>query len=206
MKYETFPVGQMGTNCYLVYEGNDAVVIDAGGGFSEVYSRSLTLNLKIHAVLLTHGHFDHTMGAGEYMEKGIPLGISLKDEYMLSPHRDNLAKYFGIKWQELKADFNFKDGEILTFGELKLKALSTPGHTAGSFSFLCDYVCFSGDTLFLESVGRTDFPTGSHSSLLKSVREKLFVLPNETPVCPGHNEPTTIGHEKKFNPYLAEEQ
>ena len=196
----------MGVNNYLVYIPGkpDAVVIDAGGGCAEITARAKSMGLEIRAVLITHGHFDHTAGAKEYQQAGIRVGISTPDEYMLAVHRDNLARYLGFHYQPITADFTFRGGDELVFGDMKFKVILTPGHTVGSCCFLCDNVCFSGDTLFCESVGRTDFPTGSHAEILRSIREKLFVLPDDTAVCPGHNEPTTIGHEKKFNPYAAE--
>lgn len=206
MKYETFPVGELESNSYLVYSevSPSAVVIDAGGGCDTLIKRAKELNKKIEAVLLTHGHFDHTLAVADYIEAGVNIGISKKDEYMLSSHRDNLARYMGIVWNDVSADFTFSGGDKLEFGDLVFEVISTPGHTAGSCCFMCDNVCFSGDTLFLESVGRTDFPTGSHTEIVYSIRKKLLTLPEDTVVCPGHNEQTTIGHEKIFNPYVAE--
>ncbi len=206
MKYLTFAVGPMDSNSYLVYSESQslAIVIDAGGGFENVTKKAKELGKEIAAVLLTHGHFDHTMAANLYRDAGISIGISAKDEYMLKIHRDNLARYFGVKRKEINADFTFNGGDELTFDTLVFKVISTPGHTAGSCCFLCDNVCFSGDTLFLESVGRTDFPMGSHGEIVKSITEKLYLLPDETIICPGHNEQTTIEHEKAFNPYTTE--
>ena len=205
MKYETFSVGPLEACSYLVYsESKTGVVIDAGGGFSSVSARAAALGVRIVAVLLTHGHFDHTMGAIDYQRAGIPVGISVGDEHMLAIHRDNLARYMGIEYQPISADFTFKGGDVLRYEDLSFKVILTPGHTIGSCCFLCDNVCFSGDTLFLESIGRTDFPTGSHRELISSIKNKLLCLPEKTVVCPGHNDQTTIGHEKIFNPYLTE--
>ena len=205
IKYETFYVGPMDACSYLVYDdgGEEAVVIDAGGGYSTVSKCAHALNKKICAVLLTHGHFDHTLGAAEYQRAGIPVGISTADEHMLAVHRDNLARMFGLPYTPISADFTFRGGAVLTYGKLSFKVILTPGHTIGSCCFLCDNVCFSGDTLFCESVGRTDFPTGSHAELISSIKKKLLSLPDETTVCPGHNEQTTIAHERLFNPYLV---
>ena len=110
---------------------------------------------------------------------------------------------FGLPYTPISADFTFRGGDVLTYGKLSFKVILTPGHTIGSCCFLCDNVCFSGDTLFCESVGRTDFPTGSHAELISSIKKKLLSLPDETTVCPGHNEQTTIAHERLFNPYLV---
>ncbi len=206
MKYHSFAVGPMGAMSYLVYGegGTSAVVIDAGGDAQKIKSEADSRGLEIEAVLLTHGHFDHTLGAVDYQKMGIPVGICSVEEYMLSVHRDNLARYFGYRFPETKADFTFRGGDVLSYGSFSFKVILTPGHTAGSCCFLCDNACFSGDTLFLECVGRTDFPTGSHAELINSIKKKLLVLPDETLVLPGHEEQTTIGHERVFNPYLSE--
>ncbi|MBP5308794.1 MAG: MBL fold metallo-hydrolase [Clostridia bacterium] len=204
MKYEVFTVGALDSNTYLVYEekGGEAFVVDAGGGYEEVAARAKELGVKISAVLLTHGHFDHILDAEKYRAAGIRVGISASDVYMLTDRRDNLARYMGLKFDGATADFTFSDGDVLTFGTVTVKVVSTPGHTAGSCCFLCDNVCFSGDTLFLNSIGRTDFPTGDHSTLIRSIKEKLMALPDDVIVLPGHDEPTTVGEERRNNPYL----
>ena len=204
MNYEVFTVGPLEANSYLVYgeTGGEAFVVDAGGGFEEVTARAASLGVKISAVLLTHGHFDHILDAEKYHAAGIRVGISAKDEYMLSDKRDNLARYMGFKYNAAKADFTFGNGDVLTFGNLSVTVISTPGHTVGSCCFLCDNVCFSGDTLFYHSIGRTDFPTGDHKTLIKSITENLMSLPSDTVVLSGHDEPTTIGEERLNNPYL----
>ena len=206
MKYEVFTVGALDSNTYLVYEekGGEAFVVDAGGGFEEVTERANSLGVKISAVLLTHGHFDHILDAEKYRAAGIRVGISARDEYMLTHHRDNLARYMGFKFGGAAADLTFSDGDVFTFGNLTVKVISTPGHTAGSCCFLCDNACFSGDTLFNGSVGRTDFPTGDHDTLMRSIKEKLMALPDDVIVLPGHDEPTTIGNERAYNPYFGE--
>ena len=205
MKYEIFSVGALESNTYLVYEekGGEAFVVDAGGGFEEVTARASSLGVKISAVLLTHGHYDHICDAEKYRAAGIRVGISAADEYMLSHKRDNLARYIGFKFDGAAADLTFSDGDVFTFGNLSVKVISTPGHTVGSCCFLCDNVCFSGDTLFCGSVGRTDFPTGDHAALIRSIKEKLMPLGDDTVLLPGHNEPTTVGEERLNNPYLV---
>ena len=204
MKYEVFSNGVFGSTAYLVYDGEDGVVIDAGVPLSEVKARADELNVKIRALILTHGHYDHIAHACEYKAAGIPVGINKREAYMLSPCRDNLAKYMGFKVQAIAPDFVFCGGEVLSFGKLEFKVVLTAGHTAGSCCFLCDNVCFTGDTLFYGSVGRTDFPTGSHKELMKSIKGKLLVLPGDTIVCPGHNECTTIRAEAESNPYFSD--
>lgn len=204
MQYQVFSDGLLSSNTYLVFDGRDGVVIDAGVPFSSVEKKARELNIEIRALLLTHGHIDHIAYAEEYRKAGIPVGINKREEYMLAPCRDNLAKYIGIKFGGSKADFVFNGGDELSFGNLKIKVILTAGHTAGSCCFLVDNVCFTGDTLFCGGVGRTDFPTGSHSELMESIKKKLFVLPDETVICPGHNEESTIRAEKAGNAYFTE--
>ena len=205
--YETFCTETLDSNSYLLYtklyDVNEAVVIDAGGCFEEITARAEALKLKISAVFLTHGHIDHTEAVPRYREAGIRVGISEADAYMLGKCKDNLAKYLGIHYEGSKADFTFKDGDEFHVGGMVLKVRATPGHTVGSCCFLCNNVCFSGDTLFYESVGRTDFPTGDAETELRSLRALVKDLPAETLVLPGHNEPTTIEHERDFNPYFG---
>ena len=206
IKYLTLQTGLMGANTYIVYNEGEktAVVIDAGGDYDLISLSAFKQGLEIKALLLTHGHFDHMMGAGDFQKDGIPVYICQQEAHMLGEHRDNLARAFGVSYNGINADFTFRGGDVLTFGNLSFKVILTPGHTVGSCCFLCDNVCFSGDTLFCESVGRTDFPGGNHTMLMQSIKEKLFTLPDDTVVCPGHNEQTTISHEKMFNPYVGE--
>lgn len=207
---EVFNKNLMDANSYLVYDADshDAVVIDACGDFDGITARAAELGLRINAVLLTHGHFDHTADVERYRAAGIPVGICKTEEYMLGSSPDNLAAAFGIRRRAERADFTFRGGDVLKFGTLTFAVLLTPGHTSGSCCFIlkgksADNACFSGDTLFFESVGRTDFPTGNHADLIRSIKEKLMSLDIDLPVCPGHGEETTIGHEREHNPYLG---
>lgn len=203
IKFSALAVGEMQSNTYIVYNDSseECVVIDAGGDYSQVLAKVSELGKQITALLLTHGHVDHIAAAEEYRRGGAIVGISAQDAYMLKGHRDNLAEYVGVDLPPVTPDFTFGGGDKLALAGMEFTVISTPGHTAGSCCFLCDNVCFSGDTLFLESVGRTDFPTGDHAKLMHSLKEKLFTLSEGTIVCPGHEGQTSIGYEKKFNPY-----
>lgn len=167
-------------------------------------------HLKIVAIFLTHAHFDHIGGVKDVVARtGAPVYISEKETLLIHDTEANLsASYHNPK--TVDPDYFLRDGQKVTVAGMTLECLSTPGHTEGSCCYYieetgmeserkCPPILLSGDTLFEESVGRTDMPTGSMSALVRSVREKLLVLPDETLVYPGHGGMTTIGHEKQFN-------
>ena len=179
------------TNCYFVYrENSDKVLVFDPADHGEKIEAALGQHgLHTAAILLTHGHFVKIY-AGEAEKK------------FLLDTKSNLSKDMG-RPVTVTADVYLKDGEELDLDGIRIKVLATPGHTAGGVSYYFPEGGFliCGDTLFQESVGRTDFPTGSMSTLVRSVKEKLFTLPEETVVYPGHGDSTTIGHEKKYNPF-----
>ncbi len=187
---------------YLVNEqtGN-AVVIDPGENYNRVKTTQKECGFTVKAVLLTHAHFDHAGTAKKLQDDGAKIYISNIDAPKLH-NDDNLSKQFGRRFNEdCVADFTFVDGDVLEIEDISVKVLLTPGHTDGSACFIVDNMLFSGDTLFYESVGRTDFPTGNHDSLVKSVL-KLFSLDGNYTVYPGHEEFTTLAHERKYNTFV----
>lgn len=200
MKITKISVGDLQVNCYIVSKGNDAVVIDAGDQYEKIIKAANGKNIK--AVLLTHGHFDHTGAVKELQENGAKVYISKEEEYMLCDSYACLSAPFGFPFNEITADFTFSDGDILDIAGISFKVILTPGHTSGSACFLVDDILFSGDTLFYHSVGRTDFPGGDFEVISKSIKEKLFNLPENTKVYAGHGEDTTIADEKQFNPFV----
>ena len=194
------------TNCYFLYreDSKDCIVVDPADQGSKIYHALTNHGFTIRAILLTHGHFDHIWGTKEVKElSGAPLYACEQEKELLNSERLNVSKGAGRPYT-VDADTYLKDGEELTVAGMTCKCIATPGHTAGSccFYFADAGILVSGDTLFQESVGRTDLPTGNMRTLINSIRDKLFVLPEETKVYPGHGESTTIDYEKKYNPFI----
>ena len=206
MQIERFIVGMVGTNCYVVSneETSECFLVDPGAYSDKVIAYIREHELKPQAILLTHGHFDHIMGLdGVLREFPIPVYAQEEEEILLKDASYNASVSYGPAYTFSVASY-IKDGQILELAGMTIRAIHTPGHTIGGCCYYIEseHVLFSGDTLFHDSVGRTDFPTGSQSQLVRSIREKLLGLPEETVVCPGHMSETTIGHEKKYNPFL----
>jgi len=201
MKMKIYNKGWFGSNSYvLIGENKEAVLIDAGSEADFYLKKEISEDYKIKYVLLTHGHFDHICAGKDLQEIGKLIGISQKDSSFLS-NDNNLSNLFDVDYQPFKADFTFVDGEILKLCGLEFKVIATPGHTQGSVCFLCGDMLFSGDTLFCESIGRTDFPTGSYKEIIESIQKKLFTIEKDITVYSGHGESTTLEYEKIHNPY-----
>ena len=195
-----YVAGAYRTNVYLVYEEESkaAFIVDPGYEFQKIYDDIKRLELDPQYIILTHGHGDHTGGI-DLLKKTYPdikLVASLKERKFLY-NRDMSMGKGGIK-----ADMEVSDGDELKVGDIELKFISTPGHTPGGMCILMDGVLFSGDTLFRMSVGRTDMAGGDEETLLSSIKEKLMTLPDETVVLPGHMDETTIGIERRYNPFV----
>ena len=186
---------------YLVNEQTGgAVLIDCGENLNTIKKTEKECGFKVKAVLLTHAHFDHSGCAKDLQEQGAKIYISKIDAPKLS-NEDNLGSHFGRKNRDCVPDYTFQDGDEIAVEGFKLKVIATPGHTDGSVCFIMDNIIFSGDTLFKESVGRTDFPTGDSDQLVQSVL-KLLHLEGDYNVYPGHEEFTTLSHERKFNMFV----
>ncbi len=203
---EGFVVGELFTNCYIYVDEKtkEAMIVDPGERDESIDAFIDSSGLKVVAMVNTHCHFDHVGGNGYYREKyNVPLAIGYYDANCLK--RTHLeAKIFGIEIEQSpEPDILLNDGDTLSVGFSKFKVIHTPGHTPGS---ICLYeptekILFSGDTLFFESVGRWDLPGGNYEILMDSVK-RLFELPDDVVVYPGHGEPTQIGHEKMHNPFV----
>lgn len=205
LNMKTLVVGPLGVNCYIVHEEgkSEAAVIDPGGSEDAVWQHIESKGLEVRAILNTHAHADH-IGAIDFLREktGAKLYIHEADAPMLLDAGKNLSAFMGAPIVTRPADVLLKGGEVLEIGGMKFTVLHTPGHSPGGVCYLMEDRVFSGDTLFAESVGRTDFPGSSAKDLLTSVQEKLMTLPDEIAVYCGHGPETTIGHERKYNPYI----
>ena len=207
IKIEPFVVGIVSTNCYLIFndETKEAIVIDPGGCPSYFLNHIEKEGLEVKAVLLTHGHFDHILGLPDLLEKyPVPVYLGALEKELIEDAAMNGSKSYTQGYTYEEAVY-VEDGEILHFLGQDIEVLFTPGHTAGSvcYYFKEIYTLFSGDTLFAMSVGRTDLPTGDSDTLEESIRTRIFELPEETIVYPGHMHVTTVAREKLHNPYVG---
>lgn len=207
MIFDIVVVGPLGVNCFILgcEETKEGVVVDPGADAGRILDRVRALGLTIRTVINTHGHFDHVGGNKEVLEAtGARLMIHRDDVHFLSRAADVAANYGLTTENSPPPDELLEEGVTVTFGKHTLKVLHTPGHTPGGCCLLLEGEgkVITGDTLFAESVGRTDFPGSSHEALITSIRTKLLPLPDETQVFPGHGEASSIGREKRYNPYL----
>jgi len=208
MIFETIVVGELGVNCYLLAdsESKEGIVVDPGAEPEKILAAVKANGVRVLQVLNTHGHFDHIGGNRRITEAtGARLMISREDEPFLSLAARSATMY-GLTAENSPPPANYlTEGDIIRFGRHELKVIHIPGHSAGGSCFYLakEGMLISGDSLFAESIGRTDLPGGSQTQLVKAIRSKLLSLPAETRVFPGHGPATTIGHEKKYNPYLG---
>lgn len=207
MTVKKFLAGALGTNCYLAVNdaAREAVIIDPAELPVRLAEYVGQENIRIRAVLLTHAHFDHIMGIDAVIDAygRMPVYVHQEDLRMLEDTYLNLSENYGWNYSYTGGEA-IMDGQVLSLAGCEFKVIHTPGHTPGGVCYYVESekVLFCGDTLFRQSVGRTDFPGGSASELVRSVREKLFVLPEDTHVYPGHMGTTTIAQEKKYNPFV----
>ncbi|MBI5062112.1 MAG: MBL fold metallo-hydrolase [Desulfatitalea sp.] len=204
MIIRSMPVGPLQANCFIV--GCDATrqaaVIDPGGDADKILLALAKDKLTLKAIINTHGHFDH-VSANKALKKasGADLMIHPLDAPMLAQLARGAAMWGMRSEDSPEPDRLLQDGDSVTVGQLQFKVLHTPGHTPGGISLHADKAVFVGDTLFAGSIGRTDFPGGDFDTLIRSIHTKLFTLPDDTAVYTGHMEATTIGKEKKYNPF-----
>ncbi len=206
MEYRRFAMGALWTNAYLLWDAEGvAVLVDPGGDPSEALGFAEEKGLEIEWILLTHGHGDHIGGLDEARKRSRKgVAIHHADATMLTSPEENLSRWMGSPVKSGAADKVLEDGETFWVGSMEVRVIHTPGHTAGSSCFLfregATELLVSGDTLFTRSVGRTDLPGGSETEL-KSSLVKLAALGDTLPVLPGHGPETSLGREKKENPY-----
>ena len=206
IEIKSMTLGMVATNCYLIInkENKEALLVDPADNALRISNVIEENGCTLKAILLTHGHFDHIMALNDLKKRyNVPVYAHEEEEDVLKQSSLNLSGSIGQIYTT-QADVYVKDGEHLKLAGLDVIVLYTPGHTKGG---ACDYfpeekVLMSGDTLFHCSIGRTDFPTGSMSQLVRSVKEQLFVLPDDVQVYPGHDSVTSIGYEKQYNPFF----
>lgn len=204
MIFETIALGPLQNNIYILADeqAREGVIIDATWFPERVAERVKGYTIK--SIVITHGHVDHCCGAGKLRELvGGEIAIH-KDDVFLYEKAPEQAAMFGLSAPRLpKHDRELADGDTITFGSHTLEVLHTPGHSPGAVCLKLENHVFSGDTLFAQSIGRTDLWGGSMQTILRSIRTKLLTLPDNTQVSPGHGPSTTIGDERKYNPFLV---
>lgn len=205
MLIETITVGPFAMNCYVLAceETREGVVIDPGDEISRITGAIDASAVRIRYILLTHAHLDH-IGAVEAMKHHCNVGICLHpDDLPLYESLPEHGRMFGLRYSAPPpVDHYLQEGEEIHFGKVRLTVCHTPGHSPGGVSFCTDGVVMVGDVLFAGSIGRTDLPGGSYPVLLQSIRSRLLTLDDETMVYPGHGPATTIGEERRSNPFL----
>ena len=202
MIIKTIVAGMMEANCYLVGDEStkEVFVIDPGGDYKKIKKLVDSGGLKVKAVINTHGHGDHIGADSEF---GVPIWIHRLDADFLQDPSKNLSGAFGFLLKTKKAARLLEEGDKLSIGKHVLEVIHTPGHSPGSICLKGDGVVFTGDTLFCEGVGRTDFVYGSEEDIMRSIKEKLLVLDDDYVVYPGHGPSSTIGHERVNNPFIV---
>ncbi|NQT85680.1 MBL fold metallo-hydrolase [bacterium] len=211
MNVHLLNVGPLQACCYLVtpQDSTDTAVIDPGGDADLIRAQIAYRELVPRLIVLTHGHIDHVGALAETKEAypDAQIVVHEADAHMLRDGAAALASLIGLPYTPCEPDREVADGDVLELGPLTLEVVHTPGHTPGGISLLArpaegPAVVFSGDTLFAGGIGRTDFPGGSYQGLLASIKERLFALADDTIAYPGHGESTTIGEERRTNPFL----
>ncbi|MDD4980390.1 MAG: MBL fold metallo-hydrolase [Candidatus Omnitrophica bacterium] len=205
MILETLCLGPMEVNCYILAPAPDsrAIIIDPGFEKEKIERVLKKYNLQAEFIINTHGHFDHIGCDGEF---GIPVYIHRQDAALLKDPKRNLSAFFMSSFS-LKSEIRIlEDKQKLELGQMQLEVIHTPGHTPGGIALLMkkpeEKILFTGDTLFCGGIGRTDFPGADENLLIRSIKEKLLKLSDDTVIYPGHGASSTIGEEKKNNPFL----
>lgn len=199
MQIKRIPAGVYAANCYILMdeETKESAVIDPGGDADDLIKAIIDMKAEVKYILLTHGHTDHTGAAVQLKEEfNSPLYINEQDYEMINNGEFIYGDIAG------KVDQYINEGDILKLGNSEIKCILTPGHTPGGVCFLVDNMVFTGDTLFAGSIGRTDFAGGDFDTIIKSIKDKLMVLPDDITVLPGHGTESSIGREKIHNPFL----
>lgn len=200
MIFDTIPVGQIDTNCYLIGDeaANVCAVVDPGGSPERALAMIEKSGLELKMILLTHGHWDHVGAIPALLEKWPDLPVYAHEKELCPADEPNPHYFFPNAGKNQRT---YGEGDVLELGNLKLKVLHTPGHSGGSVVILAEDVMLSGDTLFAGTCGRCDLPGGGEENMLKSLA-RLGRLEGDYKVCPGHGPLSTLEHERKTNPYM----
>lgn len=202
---DTLVVGPIEENCYVLKDDatGEGIIIDAGDNGQEILNYVRDKGIDVKLLVNTHGHWDH-IGAVDVLREAlrVPLAIHGEDASMLTVDEEEMSVYSTFAGRKKPAEILLKDGDTVNFGKSGLKVMHTPGHTRGGICLYGGGCLFSGDTLFAGSVGRTDLPGGSYQEIIHSVNEVLSGVPDETRVYPGHGPATSMGRERRCNPYM----
>lgn len=205
LQVEPLIVGPLMSNCYIVWDEykKEGAIIDPGDDAKDILKAVQKLGIKIKYILVTHGHFDHVGGVALLRRELKVEFLAHEGDFFFIQDGENAARRWGFDIEQPpKPDRFIEDGEKIKIGGFELKVLHTPGHSPGGISFICDKMLFAGDTLFQNSIGRTDFRKGSFEELSNSIKNRLYTLPDDTIVYTGHGPITTIGNEKRYNAFV----
>jgi glyoxylase-like metal-dependent hydrolase (beta-lactamase superfamily II) len=207
LRVERVVVGALEVNCYIVLDekSKEGIVIDPGAEGRRIVRIIEGESINLKYIINTHGHVDH-IGANRDVKNAFPDALLAIGEFDLPLLRNAMNSYIammvGAK-ESPEPDLLLKEGDIIEFGECTLKVIHTPGHTPGSICLLTEGIVFTGDTLFAGSIGRVDLPMSQPEKLIPSIKEKLMILPDDTVVLPGHGPKSTIGYERRYNPFVT---
>lgn len=205
MIIKTFVVGDIANNDYLLIDedSNEAILIDCTDYIPELKSTLDSFGAKLKYILLTHGHYDHLLGVIRTQKEFGCKVYMHKDDKVIVDESDDFMKMVGLPtFEHPTFDKYIDENDTFSLGKTEIKVIHLPGHTPGGVGYLIDNMLFSGDTIFLESIGRTDLPGGDSEAIKKSIREKIFSLDDDTIIYVGHGTETTVGYEKKYNEFV----
>ena len=202
---KTFVAGELYNNCYLIFseKSKKGFIVDSPAPSRELDEYIQNQDLEIIFIALTHAHFDHIASLDNY---STPFYIHKDDLSFLRDPNLNGSAFFSSSVIIKRRPYFYQDGQLLRFGEHNIEVIHSPGHTPGSVSLKLNDWLFSGDTIFLDSVGRTDIPLASHDTIIESIKNRILTLPPETLIYPGHGPLTTVEREKKHNPFLESKE
>ncbi len=206
MEFIRIPAGVYAANCYIIYSeiSREGIVVDPGGDAEIILGKINENKLSIKYIVLTHGHGDHIGGVIELNKSlNVPVLVHEADKELMEDANKNMSVIMSFGPLEFSPDSLLKDGDVIEFGKLEAEVIHTPGHTQGCICLKIQDHLFTGDTLFKGSIGRTDLYGGDYDTIINSLREKILPLDDNLIVLPGHGESSTIGEEKKYNPYLG---